>query len=92
MRQTPVGQCADLMRRPAPIGCPKAGDVNYSIIFMDDGGHTQRSEFLPFGDDAVAVRYAQDALPSAPLVEVWKDNHLVARFGGGAAATANLSP
>lgn len=54
--------------------------MNYSICYLDDGGRTQRSEVLPFDDDATALQYARNELHGAPLVEVWKNYLLVARL------------
>lgn len=53
--------------------------MNYSVKYMNKGGITERSEFLPFDTDAEANAYAQIGLPRHFIVEVWKTDVLVTR-------------
>ena len=53
---------------------------NYSICYLDSGGHTQNSEFLPFEDNRTAVDFARIGLVRSAIVEVWKDSGLVERL------------
>jgi hypothetical protein len=53
---------------------------NYSICYLDSGGRTQNSEFLPFEDNGVAVDFARLGLLRSAIVEVWKDGNLVSRL------------
>jgi hypothetical protein len=53
---------------------------NYSICYLDAGGRTQNSEFLPFEDNGVAIDFARIGLLRSAIVEVWKDNNLVSRL------------
>ena len=53
---------------------------NYSISYLDAGGHTQNSELLPFEDNRTAVDFARIGLVRSAIVEVWKDNDLVERL------------
>lgn len=63
--------------------------MNYSICMLDAGGRTQRTAFDPFDDDAAALRRARLELSKSDIVEVWKNDQLVARLfrepqtGGG---------
>jgi hypothetical protein len=59
---------------------------NYSIRYLDAGGHTQNSEFLPFEDNRSAVDFARIGLIRSAIVEVWKDDDLVERLYPGALA------
>lgn len=53
--------------------------MNYSVKYLNAGGITERSEFLPFETDAEANAYAQIELPRHFIVEVWKADTLVKR-------------
>lgn len=53
--------------------------MNYSVKYMNKGGITERSEFLPFDTDAAANAHARVELPRHSIVEVWKANLLVSR-------------
>lgn len=53
---------------------------SYSIRYLDAGGHTQNSEFLPFEDNRIAVDFARIGLVRSAIVEVWKDDDLVERL------------
>ncbi|MEQ1493678.1 MAG: hypothetical protein ABL932_24355 [Terricaulis sp.] len=53
--------------------------MNYSVKYMNAGGITERSEFLPFETDAEASAHALIDLPRHFIVEVWKENALVKR-------------
>jgi hypothetical protein len=54
--------------------------MNYSICLLDTGGRTQSSQFVNFDDDGGALAQARHAVRGSPIVEVWKDGRLVARF------------
>lgn len=58
----------------------QAMTMNYSICLLDAGGRTQRTEFGLFDDDAAALIQARSEVEASPIVEVWKDNRLVARL------------
>lgn len=53
--------------------------MNYSGIYMNKGGITERSEFLPFDTDAEANAHARIELPRHFIVEVWKARALLTR-------------
>ena len=53
--------------------------MNYSVKYLDPGGLTERSEFLPFDTDAEANAHAQLDLPRHFIVEVWKGDALLTR-------------
>lgn len=54
--------------------------MNYSICLLDAGGITQRTLFGPHEDDAAALAAARALMVSSPIVEVWKNELLVARL------------
>ncbi len=54
--------------------------MNYSICLLDKAGRTQRTRFGPFDDDVAALAQARSEVPDAAIVEVWKDDHLLARL------------
>ncbi|MES1199943.1 MAG: hypothetical protein ABUS57_00645 [Pseudomonadota bacterium] len=54
--------------------------MNYSICFLDEGGRTRRTQFSPFHDDVAALAEARAELANTPIVEVWKDDLLLARL------------
>lgn len=54
--------------------------VNYSICLLDAGGITQRTTFDPYEDDAAALAAARALIASSPIVEVWKNELLLARL------------
>jgi hypothetical protein len=67
------------MQGPAPIA--RLGlKMNYSICLLDAGGRTKRTDFGPFDNDVAALAQARTEVADSPIVEVWKDDRLVARF------------
>ena len=56
-----------------------ADQMNYSVKYLDKGGITERSEFLPFNTDAEANAHARIELPRHSIVEVWKADTLLSR-------------
>ena len=62
-----------------PVAVRGADHMNYSVKYMNAGGITERSEFLPFDTDAEANAHALSELPRHFIVEVWKENALVKR-------------
>jgi hypothetical protein len=54
--------------------------MNYSICLLDAGGRTQHTAFGPFDDDAAALAQARTQVAGSPIVEVWKNDQLVARL------------
>jgi len=53
--------------------------MNYSVKYLNAGGITERSEFLPFNTDAEANEHARIELPRHFIVEVWKADALLSR-------------
>ncbi len=53
--------------------------MNYSVRYLDKGGITERSEFLPFDSDAAANAHSKIGAPHHSIVEVWKGDNLVSR-------------
>jgi hypothetical protein len=56
-----------------------AEQMNYSVKYLNAGGITERSEFLPFNTDAEANEHARIELPRHFIVEVWKADALLSR-------------
>lgn len=54
--------------------------MNYSICQLDTSGRTLRTAFGPYDDDDAALAQANIDVSVSPIVEVWKDNLLVARL------------
>lgn len=54
--------------------------MNYSIAYKNRKGLTQRSEFLPFDDDAAAIAHGKLDTGANPIVEVWKGDALLVRL------------
>jgi hypothetical protein len=53
--------------------------MNYSIRYLNEGGITERSEFLALDSDADATNHARRELSRHFIVEVWKDDDLLSR-------------
>lgn len=53
--------------------------MNYSIRYLNEGGITERSEFLALDSDTDATDHAKRELPRHFIVEVWKEDNLVSR-------------
>ncbi|MEQ1812694.1 MAG: hypothetical protein ABL889_22395 [Terricaulis sp.] len=54
--------------------------MNYSICLLDSGGRTQHTHFGAFDNDGVALAQARSDLKTSSIVEVWKDELLLARL------------
>lgn len=54
--------------------------MNYAIRFLDETGHTKRSEMNAYDNDAAALAYARSAFSGHHMIEVWKNDALVARL------------
>lgn len=54
--------------------------MDYTIRLLDAAGRTRRTVFGPFDDDVAALAQARKAVPDNEIVEVWKDNNLLARL------------
>lgn len=54
--------------------------MNYSICLLDVGGRTQRTTYGPFDNDTAALAQARTEVAGSPIVEIWKDYHLIARL------------
>jgi len=54
--------------------------MNYSICLLDIGGRTQRTTYGPFDDDIAALVQARVEVAVSPIVEIWKNDRLVARL------------
>lgn len=54
--------------------------MNYSICLLDKGGRTRRTAYGPYDDDAAALAHAHTEIPGSAMVEVWKEEHLLARL------------
>lgn len=54
--------------------------MNYSISYKNGRGLTQRSEFLPFDNDAAAIAHGKLDNGANPIVEVWKGDALLVRL------------
>ena len=54
--------------------------MDYSISLLDAGGRTQRTASGSYTDDDAALAQARTEVAASPIVEVWKDDRLVARL------------
>lgn len=52
--------------------------MNYSVCLLDKGDRTERRAFGLFDDDAAALAQARTEIAGAAIVEIWKDDHLLA--------------
>jgi hypothetical protein len=64
--------------------------MHYSICFKNDAGHTQRSEFTRFKTDDDAISYGRKGRREAPIIEVWKGDHLLVRLETAAAPSVQV--
>ena len=65
--------------------------LKYSISHKNEAGVTLHSEWLAFKVDSDALAYTKESAAEDALTEVWKGDHLLARFERGAGETDRVA-